>query len=422
MHQGLDEEPLLRRRRVVMAYADALLPRALELTPFEWYRMRRESTPIVFDPQAGCWQVFRYDDVLRVAKDHATFSSADRPWRRHVDAEGPEIQPSLIGMDPPRHRQFRNLVTQAFTPRAVGQLAPRIAAIAHELLDRALQMRALDVIDDLAYPLPVIVIAELLGVPAEDRPRFKRWSDAVIAGDPQVAGAAEAAVDEHRRKRDTARRAADEMRAYFQPILAARRQRPQHDLISDLLASEVGGQRLTEEELLGFCILLLVAGNITTTNLLGNAMVCFEEHPAALARLQQDPELVPSALEEVLRFRPPAKMLVRVAATDTTLADHLITQGHLVVAWIGSANRDAARFADPERFDVQREPNPHVTFGHGIHFCVGASLARLEGKIALQALLERLPELKRAPDIPLEPIDSVILSGVKHYPLAFPNA
>ncbi len=408
MHQGLDEEPLLRRRRVVMAYADALLPRALELTPFEWYRRRRESTPIVFDPQAGCWQVFRYDDVLRVAKDHATFSSADRPWRRHVDAEGPEIQPSLIGMDPPRHRQFRNLVTQAFTPRAVGQLAPRIAAIAHELLDRALQMRALDVIDDLAYPLPVIVIAELLGVPAEDRPRFKRWSDAVIAGDPQVAGAAEAAVDEHRRKRDTARRAADEMRAYFQPILAARRQRPQHDLISDLLASEVGGQRLTEEELLGFCILLLVAGNITTTNLLGNAMVCFEEHPAALARLQH--------------FRPPAKMLVRVAATDTTLADHLITQGHLVVAWIGSANRDAARFADPERFDVQREPNPHVTFGHGIHFCVGASLARLEGKIALQALLERLPELKRAPDIPLEPIDSVILSGVKHYPLAFPNA
>ncbi len=367
MHQGLDEEPLLRRRRVVMAYADALLPRALELTPFEWYRRRRESTPIVFDPQAGCWQVFRYDDVLRVAKDHATFSSADRPWRRHVDAEGPEIQPSLIGMDPPRHRQFRNLVTQAFTPRAVGQLAPRIAAIAHELLDRALQMRALDVIDDLAYPLPVIVIAELLGVPAEDRPRFKRWSDAVIAGDPQVAGAAEAAVDEHRRKRDTARRAADEMRAYFQPILAARRQRPQHDLISDLLASEVDGQRLTEEEL-------------------------------------------------------PAKMLVRVAATDTTLADHLITRGHLVVAWIGSANRDAARFADPERFDVQREPNPHVTFGHGIHFCVGASLARLEGKIALQALLERLPELKRAPDIPLEPIDSVILSGVKHYPLAFPNA
>lgn len=391
----------------------ALFREAQELSPFEWYRDRRRSTPVFYDRAADCWQVFRYDDVLRVATDYATFSSADRRRLRRAEEDAVTVEPSIIAMDPPRHRKMRNLMTQAFTPRAVSQLAPRITALANELLDRVIPTGTLDVIDDLAYPLPVTVIAELLGVPIEDRPQFKRWSDTLIADHgPAAEGAPDGCVEG---RWSAARHAAQEMRAYFSAVLAERRQRPRHDLMSGLIAAEVDGQRLTEDELLGFCILLLVAGNITTTSLLGNAMVCFEENPEALTCLRRDLSLVPSAVEEVLRYRSPAKMVIRVAATDTMIADHAVMRGQVVVAWIGSANHDEDRFPDPEHFDVRRDPNPHLAFGHGIHFCIGAPLARLEGRIAIQALLERLPVLERIAATTLEPTDSSFLSGVKHY-------
>ena len=393
------------------------LPPEHELSPFEWYRSMRESRPVFYDATTDCWQVFRYDDVLRIASEHDTFSSEDirrsrASWEDWEDDD--TTQPSIISMDPPRHRRYRDLVTQAFTPRAVAQLADRITVIANELLDHVVATGEMDVLADLAHPLPIIVIAEMLGVPTEDRERFKRWSDAVIAGGDDRA-------PNHRvqQRREAARSAAREMRAYFSPILEERRQRPQRDLISGLLGAEVDGQRLTEAELLGFCTLLLVAGNITTTNLLGNAMLCFDEHPEVIPRLRDEPSLLPSAIEEVLRYRSPAKALVRVAAADTTIGGRDVKRGELVVAWIGSANHDERRFPDPERFDVQRTPNPHLAFGHGIHFCVGAPLARLEGKIALNALFQRLPELKRTPGVALEPIASAILSGVKRFPVTF---
>jgi cytochrome P450 len=400
----------------------ALLSTEQGLSPFAWYRAMRESTPVCYDADGGYWQLFLYDDVLRIATDHATFSSEGR--RSMVAEEDHDlILPSIITMDPPRHRQFRNLVSQAFTPRAVAQLGPRIRAITNELLDRVIPTGAIDVMDDLASPLPVTVIAELLGIPVEDRPRFKHWSDALLAEDGEVA-TTEQAVQGIRGFRDrgrrlAARRAAHEMQEYFAPILATRRHHPQSDLISGLLAAEVDGARLTEDELLGFCVLLLVAGNITTTNLLGNAMVCFDEYPDALACLRQEPALIPSAVEEVLRYRPPAKMLVRIAATDTTIEDQWVTKGQVIVAWIASANRDDARFSNPEQFDVRREPNPHLTFGHGIHFCIGAPLARLEATIALQTMLERLPRLRRVPGLPLVWIGSPVLAGVQHFPITF---
>jgi cytochrome P450 len=210
-----------------------------------------------------------------------------------------------------------------------------------------------------------------------------------------------------------------ELRAYFTSVLNERRAQPADDLIGALLAAEVDGQRLTDEELLGFCILLLVAGNITTTNLLGNAMVCFQEHPEQFARLQAEPALVRSAVEEVLRFRPPARMLARTTTRETTVGDTPIGRGELVLAWIASANHDEARFPDADQFDISRSPNPHLAFGHGIHFCIGAPLARLEGQIALEALLERLPRLRFASGIPLDPVESVALCGVKHYRVTF---
>ncbi len=393
-----------------------------ELSPFSWYHAMRKSPGVRYNAADDYWEVFRYSDVLRIATDHATFSSEQR-WRLVAPEDERMAPPSIISMDPPRHRKLRGLVTQAFTPRVVAQLAPRITDIVNELLEKVVSRGKMDVIDDLAYPLPVTVIAELLGVPVADRPQFKRWSDAIIAADDETADNAQYSIsDRGEGRRQAARSALREMDAYFTAILAEHRQRPQRDLISDLLAAEVDGQRLTNDELLGFCTLLLVAGNITTTNLLGNAMVCFDEHPDALATLRREPGLISTAIEEVLRYRPPAKILVRIVATDTSIGGQPLHTGQLVMAWIGSANHDETRFHDPERFDVRREPNPHLGFGHGIHFCIGAPLARLEGKIALQLMLERLPGLQRAPGVRLKPINSPILSGVKHYPIVFCNA
>ena len=260
----------------------------------------------------------------------------------------------------------------------------------------------MDIIDDLSYPLPVIVIAEMLGIPQEDRERFKVWSDAVVGathserGDPQA-----------------------EMSEYFLDMIQQRRREPEDDLISALLDAQIDGQHLNQRELLGFCILLLVAGNETTTNLIGNALLCFDEHPEVMEQLRSEPELVPGAIEEVLRYRSPVQFMYRRAVADITIRDQEIRTGQMVLAWIGSANRDEAQFPDPDRFDIRRTPNRHIAFGHGIHFCLGAPLARLEAKIALTILLERLHEIKRVPDIPLEATGSNVVYGVKHLPITF---
>ncbi len=366
------------------------------LNPFPWYRSMREAHPVYYQPQYQFWQVFCYDDVLRVLSDYTSFSSVFGGGGQRQDPLGS----SLISMDPPRHRQLRNLVTQAFTPRSVAQLSGRITAIVNELFNQVAAQGHMDVIDDLAYPLPVIVIAEMLGIPQEDRERFKAWSDAVVGatypegGDPQA-----------------------EMSEYFLDMIQQRSRERKDDLISALLDAQIDGQHLNQRELLGFCILLLVAGNETTTNLIGNAILCFDEHPEVMEQLRAEPELVPGAIEEVLRYRSPVQFMYRRAAADITIRDQVIRTGQMVLAWIGSANRDEAQFPDPDYFDIRRAPNRHIAFGHGIHFCLGAPLARLEAKIALTMLLERFQDIKRVPGVQLEPTGSNIVFGVKHLPI-----
>jgi cytochrome P450 len=371
--------------------------------PFDWYRTMRATQPIFKHPEWGGWQVFRFADVSRVLTEYATFSSGS------FDDESDPIGSSIIQMDPPRHRQLRNIVTQAFTPRMVAQLEPRINAITHELLDNVATMGQMDVVADLAYPLPVTVIAELLGIPTELREDFKRWSDAIISdGEGHSEEERKALFHE-----------IQGMYGYFTQVLEERRQHPQNDLVSALLAAEVDGQRLSDVELLGFCGLLLVAGNETTTNLLGNMILCFDENPGVVERLRKNRELVPGAIEETLRYYSPVKAMPRVTKTETMIGDQRIEPGQVIVAWIGSANRDEAEFPNADRFDIEREPNRHIAFGHGIHFCLGAPLARLEAKIALNIMLDRLPGDWNVADVPLEMVKSFIVFGVKKLPMTW---
>ncbi len=383
---------------------------AYEQKHIPWYRAMRASAPVHFREQDQTWEVFRYDDIAAILGDPERFSSdfrEDVEWDRPVDR-------SMIATDPPLHSRLRGLVARDFTPRAVAMLTPRITSIAHELLDQVAPAGTMDVVKDFADPLPVIVIAGMLGIPADERARFKAWSDTLIQG----------SFEERRQARregvhDVAAATVDEMCAYFEQMIAARRQKPEDDLISKLLEAQLDGQHLTQKELLGFCILLLVAGNITTTNLISSAVICLDEHPEVIERLRADPRLIPGAVEEVLRTRSPARFVIRRATAPTRLRGQEIQADQTVIAWLHSANFDEEVFPEPERFDIERPPNRHLAFGSGIHFCLGAHLARLETCCALEAIVERLPDIRRVPNTPLEMIDSSIIYGVKHVPVTF---
>jgi cytochrome P450 len=380
-------------------------------TPFDWYHTMRATEPVSKNPNWGSWQVFRYTDVVRVLSEHATFSS-DGHRMAQVEGFGGEDNPigsSILRMDPPRHRQLRNLVTQAFTPRMVAQLEPRITAITNELLDHVAAAGEMDVVRDLAYPLPVTVIAELLGIPPELREDFKRWSDAMVSG-------AEVLTEEGR---NALLQEIQGMYGYFTQVLEERRQHPQDDLVSALLEASVDGQHLSNLELLGFCGLLLVAGNETTTNLISNMILCFDEDPGVVERLRNDRTLVPGAIEEALRYYSPVKAMARITTTETMIGDQRIGPNEFIMAQIGSANRDETEFPDADRFDIEREPNRHIAFGRGIHFCLGAPLARLEAKVALNTMLDRLPGRWQVADRQLEMIKSFIVFGPKQLPMAW---
>jgi len=381
-----------------------------QLNPFPLYHTMRQTQPLYHDPQRGNWNVFRYDDVQRVLSEYTTFSSQFRRKRTLSLLPSEPFSAAIISTDPPRHRQLRSLVTQAFTPRAVEALAPRITQIVQEHLDTVQPSGCMDVIHDLGYPLPVIVIAELLGIPSQDRARFKRWSDNAVQ-------AANFGTNVDFKKFMSPEMM--EMGKYFMGIIDKRRKAPGDDLISGLLDASVDGKHLSQIELLGFCVLLLVAGNETTTNLIGNAMLSLAEQPESWQSLRARPELLPQAIEEALRYRSPVQSMFRIAIKDVKLYDQTIPANAPVVAWIGSANHDESVFPDAETFDIERTANKHIAFGYGIHFCLGAPLARLEARIGLGAMLERFQSFRLDPNAVIERQPSVVVYGLHSLPIEF---
>jgi cytochrome P450 len=375
----------VEERAVMTATSPVELPEPLTVDVLmRWLHQQLQECPVRYDPAQSCWDVFSHADILRVLTDSATFASdvtMFTPRQADLDlfARG-----NFVRMDPPRHRKLRELVSQAFTPRVIAELAPRITALATELLDRCSAKPRFDIVEALTHPLPVIVIAEMLGIPTADRPLFRYWSDAMFTrSDPH----APLNMDEPTVRYVGAR--VGEMNRYLLAHIRERRQRPAADLISQLTRAELDGQTLEDEEIIGFVGLLLLAGHVTTTALLGNAILCLDAHPQAAAELRADPTGLPAAIEEVLRYYAPFPRLVRRTTTAVELGGAQIPAEQLLVLWLVSANRDPAQFRDPDRFDIHRKPNPHLSFGHSIHFCLGAPLARLEARIALQLLLSR---------------------------------
>ncbi|HVV22442.1 MAG TPA: cytochrome P450 [Pseudonocardiaceae bacterium] len=383
---------------------------------FEWLTSMRETDP-VHEDENGAWHLFTHADVTAALSDAATFSS---DTTRFVP-DRPEMEPfakgNVVNMDPPKHRSMRGLVVKAFTPRLVDALEPRIAAVTHELLDAGVADGRLELVDALSYPLPIIVIAQLLGVPVADQPTFRRWAE-VLLGD--AAAPKSGSMPDEQEMAELFESMAPvlaEMNEYLLAQIRARRSNPGDDLISMLVSAEADGERLTDAEIVGFAATLLLAGHVTTTATLGNSVHCFLEHPDAMAELRADPALLVRAIDEVLRYRSPFPRLGRVSTTDARIGGRTIPAGRMVIPWLASANRDPKKFPDPDRFDIHRDTAGFVAFGHGIHFCIGARLARLEARVALEILLERFPALRADPESPAVLKNPAVMLGVNSLPL-----
>jgi cytochrome P450 len=398
-------------------------PRRAEVLadPYPVLHRLQDEDPVHWSEILGGWVLTRYDDVKAALGDPRLSSDRITPFVNHyAKGGGGELGElgRLVGLwavftDPPTHTRLRGLMNRAFTSRAVEQLRPRIEEIVAELLGAVQPSGRMDVIRDFAYPLPITVIAEMIGVPREDREAFKIWSDELAA----FIGSAFATPDKYER----AARAITAMADYFRRMIPARRANPREDIMSALVAAWERDDPRGEDELVASCILLLFAGHETTTNLIGNGVLALLRHPAQARALRDHADLTASAVEEILRYDGPTPAMVRVAVEDIGLEDRTIRRGDRVFTMINAANRDPRQFAEPDRLDLARANNRHIAFGYGIHFCLGAPLARLEAQIALPALLRALgePALDVAKPVWL---DSLVFRGVKSLPVTFPTA
>lgn len=382
---------------------------ATRRNPFPLYARGRELR-VHRHPGLPVVSVFGYADIIDVLRDSRTWSNKFPPPPEFREFE--DRAPSMLGTDPPEHERLRGLVNQAFTPKIIRRLEPRMIELANGLLDSALEQRKVDLVQTLTYPLPVTIIAEIIGVPTEDNARFKDWSDKLV----ETLGAGLLTPPE-RATLERNRAIVEELGEYFARLVEERRKSPREDLLTGLAQAELEGSKLSFDELLQMLILLLVAGNETTTTLIGNTVLTLLEHPAELARLRRDPELVPSAIEEVLRFSSPVQLDPRRATSDIELCGEKVREGEVAIAWLGSANRDASVFREPDLFDVGRKENRHLAFGFGTHYCLGSNLARLEAQIALRALLERTSSFELATSEPLPLHRSLVFRSFTEIPV-----
>jgi cytochrome P450 len=410
----------MTRATAVPSLDDQLTAGEFFADPYATYARLRAEDPVHWCEPWGQWVITRFEDVLAVNKDPQRFSSAG--WEKRFMAELPAEVRKLPNMqrhygtkvlsmtDPPEHTRLRRLVVRSFTPRVLEALRPSIEELVQELLDAVAGRPVFDFVEDFAYPLPAIVIARLLGAPDDARHDFMRWSKDIV----DFVGTGHADSARALRNETTLR----EFRAFLEPVIQERRAHPRDDLMSILASTGEDGDRLTDDELVSTCIVLLFAGHETTANLLGNGLLALLRHPEQLGRLREEPGLMPTAVEELLRYDSPVQRNRRIALVDVELGRTTIRRGDPVMVFMGSANRDAAKFADPDTLDVGRAPNPHQAFGHGIHFCVGAALSRLEAPIALLALLERFPRLRPADDYVARWRPNITFRGLESLELA----
>ncbi|HZE36233.1 MAG TPA: cytochrome P450 [Candidatus Eisenbacteria bacterium] len=389
--------------------------------PFPSYQLLRAEDPVHWSDVLGGWVLTRYDDVKSALLDRRFSADRITPFAKHLSADShAAIADLLQGLgdwavftDPPKHTRLRGVMNTAFTSRAIESREPVIQNLVDRLLDAVVPVGRTDLIADFAYPLPAAVIAGMLGASADHLDRIKRWSDDLAA----FVGSALATPD----KRTRAQGAMVDMSAYFRALVTARRTQPRDDLMSAMLAAEGQADGLTEDELVATCVLLLFAGHETTTNLIGNGLVALLRHPTQLAALAADPLLAGSAVEELLRYDGPTQAVTRIAVEDVELRGRQIRRGARVFLNLSAANRDPEQFYNAEDLGVRRPDNRHIAFGHAIHFCVGAPLARLEARLAIPAVLRRLPELRLETDA-LRWSDSYVLRGVEALPLSFARA
>jgi cholest-4-en-3-one 26-monooxygenase len=400
---GLDEIDLIDGRNFVAG------------VPHHWFRQLRQEAPVYWHPEPGSarggfWTVTGYDDCVTVNRDWEHFSSARRS-ALFADMEDDQLaqqQLMMLNMDPTMHTRYRRLVNKGFTPKMVRDLEAQILGYADGIIDGVCERGTADFVEEISAELPLLVIAELLGVPQEDRRMVFDWSNRMIGSeDPEYqsdgADSGEAAM---------------QVFSYAEELAAARRLAPRQDLVSVLLDAEVEGEKLNQLELDLFFLLLIVAGNETTRNLMSGAMHAFFDHPDQWELLRQDRSLLPGAVEEMLRYVTPVMHFRRTAAMDTELGGQKISEGDKVVFWHTSANRDESVFTDPDRFDVARTPNNHIAFGGGgPHFCLGANLARMEIMVMFDRLLERIPDIRLDGDV--QRLQSNFINGTKHIPVAF---
>ena len=405
----------------MLQFDSLLTSEAFNQNPYPVYHRLRNEAPVYWSDAWGCWMLTRYQDVTWTLQEYQTFTSLGRltasmdlpePLWERVEPLVRHYSQGLINVDPPDHTRMRKLVHMAFTPRTIRKMQAYIQDIVDRLIDEQIDRGEMDVIWDFSYPLPVTVIAEMMGIPVEDHANFKAWSGEIVGFMATPKPTPEILL----KSQDSLLA----MQQYFRDIFAKRRLQPEDDLITALVRAELEGDKLTEEEMVSSCVTILIGGHETTTYLIANGFFALLQNPDQLKLLRDNPDLDGSATEEFLRYEGPFQRNRRIATRDVQIGDKTIKEGQLIMQFLGAANRDPTQFADPDALDITRSPNKHLAFGYGPHFCLGAPLARLEAPTAIRALLRRMKNIRLAHD-DLE-WNSALFRGLKSLPIQFERA